>query len=185
MEKEIAVAGVGVGGLKDKYEIKILVCYLLNSINIPFSKQQLNFIFQGESFVNYFSFCDALSELLESGHISEKKSGNEEIYYLNDLGIETAHKLENSLPKSLKDNVIIAAMQLIAKTKSEKENEVSIESYKNGFMVHCIFHDIDFDLMHLDVFAPDMLQAKKIKSRFQESPSLIYKGLIQLLINND
>ncbi|MEG2814214.1 MAG: DUF4364 family protein, partial [Oscillospiraceae bacterium] len=157
MENEI-VAGIGVGGLKDKYEIKILICYLLNSIEIPLSKEQLNYIFQGESFVNYFSFCDALNELLQNGHISQKvndKNSNEEIYYLNELGVETAQKLKNSLPKSLKDNVITAAMQLIAKNKSGKENEVSIEPYKNGFMVHCIFHDIDFDLMRLDVFAPD------------------------------
>ena len=183
MDNVTIVPGVGIGGLNNKYEIKILICYLLNSINVPFSKEQLSYVFQDKNFVNYFIFCDALADLLESKHITSKNENNHEIFTLNELGIETALKLNHSLPKSLRDNVVTTAMQLLAMMKNEKENEVFINPYKNGYLVKCIIHDIDFDLMSFEVYAPDILQAEKIKTKFQESPLKIYKGLINLLVD--
>lgn len=184
MDNSIIVPGVGAGGLQDKYEIKILICYLLNSINTPFSREQFNIIFQDTQSVNYFSFCDALAELLETNHISSEKLDFDEIFTLNELGKETALKLNRSLPKSLRDNLVDEAMKLLAKIKNQQENESEIVPYKNGFLVKCVIHDVDFDLMKFEVYAPDMLQAQKIKTKFQEKPSLLYKGLIQILVEN-
>lgn len=179
------IPGVGIGGLKDKYEIKILICYLLYSIKVPFSKGQLNFVFQNGGFVNYFSFCEALSELIDSSHIAPTKTDFDEIYSLNPLGIETAVRLYTSLPKSLCDNVVKTTMQLLSQIKSEKENESSIIAYKNGYLVKCIIHDFDFDLMSFEVFAPDMIQAEKIVQSFRSDPSKIYRGLISLVVNEE
>lgn len=183
MDNETIVPGVGVGGLNEKYDIKILICYLLHSVNTPLSREQLNFIFQNEQLVNYFSFCDALEELLRDGHLSVSKSSLGEVYALNPLGIETAERLKRSLPQSLRDNVVTAAMHLIARVKIERENKVEMEPHQNGLMVHCTMHDADFDLMRLSVFAPDDIQAERIKNRFLENPSKIYQGLISLLLD--
>ncbi len=185
MNQSKIVPGVGVGGLQDKYQIKILICYLLNTIKVPFSREQLNYVFQDETIVNYFSFCDALAELISSGHISPEKVEFDELYHLNELGIETAKKLDHSLPKSLRDNVVTTAMQLLAKIKSEKENEVIIKPYQNGYMVQCMIHEVDFDLMKIELFVPDKLQADKIKDFFQCHPSKVYQSLIQLLIEDN
>ncbi len=185
MDNVTIVPGVGKGGLNNKYEIKILICYLLNTINVPFSREQLNYVFQDNNSVNYFIFCDALAELLESKHITSIQENYDEVFTLNELGNETAMKLNQSLPKSLRDNIVTTAMQLLAKTKNEKENEVFINPYKNGFLVKCIIHDIDFDLMSFEVYAPDLLQAEKIKTKLQENPLKIYKGLINLLVEEN
>lgn len=185
MDNETIVAGVGVGGLQDKYDIKILICYLLYTVNSPLSREQLNYVFQDGSFANYFSFCDALSELISSQHISAERNEFDEIYTLNDFGKETAQKLNHLLPSSLKDNIVLSAMQLLAKIKHERENEVIIKPCKNGFDVHCIIHDVEFDLMDFRLFAPDKLQAEKIKENFLKNPSKIYQTLIQLLVENN
>lgn len=184
MSNETIVPGIGIGGLQDKYEIKILICYLLHSIQTPLTKDQLNYVFQDGQLVNYFSFRDALAELIESNHIQTTKKDNEEVYTLNPLGVETAEKLYKSLPSSLRDNVVGTAMKLLAHIKNEKENEVTITPYKNGYLVKCTIHEVDFDLMSYEVYVPDMLQAEKIKAKFQENPSKIYQGLIQLLIDD-
>ena len=54
------------GSLSDIYEIKILICYLLSCIEKPLSKEQVNYVFQFNSIVNYFSFCQALKELIDT-----------------------------------------------------------------------------------------------------------------------
>ncbi|WMJ23384.1 DUF4364 family protein [Paludicola sp. MB14-C6] len=184
MSKETIVPGIGIGGLKDKYDIKILICYLLHTIQTPLSRDQLNYVFQDDQIVNYFSFCDALAELLETNHIQTKRQCNQEVFELNALGVETAKQLYQSLPTSLRDRVVTTAMKLLANIKNEKENEVIIKPYKNGYLVKCTIHEINFDLMSYEVFVPDLLQAEKIKVKFQEKPSKIYQGLIQLLLDD-
>ena len=183
MDNEIIIPGVGIGPMTDKYDIKILICYLLKSVNVPLSKDQLNFIFQNEQFVNYFSFCDALKDLIDSNHISHLSSGD--IYTLNELGRDTSQKLERSLPKSLRDNVVEAAIEMLATIKKERENEVKISTYENGYMVNCIMHDDSFDLLQLGLFVPDTLQAEKIKEKFLNNPTRLYSGLIKLLLDSE
>lgn len=172
------VPGIGVGGLTDKYEIKILICYLLYCIKSPLSREQLNMIFQDEQLVNYFSFCDAFKELVESEHLSATEDGR---YALNPLGEETALRLNRSLPKSLRDNVVNTAIQLMARLKLERENEASIIPYQNGFLVQCVIHDVDFDLMRFELFAPDELQAERIRERFLADPAKVYQTMIAAL----
>lgn len=180
----MVIPGIGIGPMTDKYDIKILICYLLNSVKTPLSKDQINFIFQDEQLVNYFSFCEALKELIEAGHITSNITSDGELYLLNELGIETAKKLERTLPTSLRDNVVRAAITLLAKIKKERENQVDIFPYENGFMVHCVMHDSSFDLLRLDIFAPDSLQADRIKENFLNDPTKVYQGIVKLLIED-
>ncbi len=185
MDNEVIIPGVGIGPMTDKYDIKILICYLLKSVNMPLSKEQLNYIFQNEQLVNYFSFCDALKDLIDSNHISSSKAQFDEVYTLNELGLQTAKKLERSLPKSLRDNVVEAAIELLAKIKKERENEVEIRPYENGYMVNCVMHGDSFDLLQLGIYAPDMLQADKIKEKFLDDPVKLYRRLIKLLLDSE
>ncbi len=185
MENDVVVPGVGVGGLSDKYEIKILICYLLHSVRVPLTREQLSLIFQEDQLVNYFGFCDALKELIESRHLEVKVQGAEEVYLLNSLGIKTAERMSRSLPKSLRDNVVETAMRLICRLKLESENEVSIRPYQNGFMVSCIVHDIDFDMMKLELFAPDELQASRMKEKFLSDPASIYRKIVGIMIDSN
>lgn len=172
------VPGIGVGGMTDKYEVKILICYLLYCIKAPLSREQLNTVFQDGQLVNYFSFCDALKELIDSEHLF---ADVQDRYILNPLGEETALRLNRSLPKSLRDNVVTAAMRLLAKVKREQENEAEIQHYQNGFLVKCVVHDVGFDLLRFEVFAPDQLQAERIRERFLSNPAQIYQSMISAL----
>lgn len=182
MENNI-IAGVPIGGMTDKYDIKILVCYLIDSLKKDISRQELNYIFTQHQYVNYFSFCEALSELLQSGHLTANKTEFDEVYSLNKIGFETSEKLRYSLPSSFREKILKTAMEFLARIKRENENEVQISSYKNGYKVSIIIHDTDFDLMKLELFAPDMLQSEKIKDNFLENPTLFYQTVISSLID--
>ena len=140
MDNETIIPGVGINGMTEKYDIKILICYLLDSIGKPLTMEQMNDIFQQEQVVNYFSFCDALKELIEDGHLRIANNDSGEIYSLNPLGEETARRLDRSLPRSLRDNIVTTAMNLLSKRKLESENEVIIEPYQNGLMAVSYTH---------------------------------------------
>ena len=179
MEEELIVAGIGRGGMTDKYQIKILICYLLSAVSSPFTREMLDETFHEAQIVNYFHYCEALGELLATKHIAESEEG----YHLNPLGLETAQRLARSLPQSIRDNVVQTAMKMIAKKQHEKENEVLIEPYKNGYRVICTIHDLDFDLMQISLYAPDLMQAEILKKRFMNDPSGFYQNVINYLTN--
>ena len=51
------VGGIQPGGLTNDFEVKILVCYLMDKLGTPMSFDQLNEILLGTGFVNYFEFA--------------------------------------------------------------------------------------------------------------------------------
>ena len=54
--------GIEPGGLRSRNEIKVLVCYLLKSIEQPISKQLINEILQENSLANYFEINQAYGQ---------------------------------------------------------------------------------------------------------------------------
>ena len=117
-------AGIEPGGLKDIYEIKILICYLLYSVKEPLSKEQVDVVLQGNHLVNYFSYAAAYRELLESKHISEIEQDGKKVLQLNQLGKDTAIALKSNLPLSLKNKVVSAGMEILAEMKMDKVRQV-------------------------------------------------------------
>lgn len=182
MDKNI-IAGVGIGPITDISQIKILICYLLNSIDIKLTQAQIYGIFNENSLISYFSLCETMTSLLETGHISIVEEKDCEYYELNSLGVKTSQELESTLPQSLRDIVITTAIKTTARIKIERENKVVINRNKNGYMVDCTVIAGDFDVMTLSLYAPDMNQAEKIKEHFFKDPIKLYQNIINDLLN--
>ena len=174
-------AGIEPGGLKDIYEIKILICYLLYSMKEPLSKDQLDTVLQGNHLVNYFSYSTAYRELLESRHISEAERDGKKILLLNELGKDTAIALKANLPLSLKNKVVSAGMEILSEMKMDKVRQVEVEKIDNGYMVRLVIHDDNLDLLDIKLFAPDEAQVEIIKQQFVGNTVDVYRGIISLL----
>lgn len=185
MNQEPIMAGVSPGGFQDVYEVRILICYLLASVESPLSKEQLNYIFQSNRLVNYFTFSNALSQLVKEGHVTLKTIEKEEFCILSKAGADTAKMLQNSLPRSVRDRVVSAALELLALQKKERENEVSIQKVSAGYVVKFVIHDTEFDLLRFQLLVPDKMQADHIKKIFLSDPSAFYGKVIHYLTNSD
>lgn len=184
LDFETFVAGVGPDGLNDVYEIKILVCYLLDKVKKPFSGDELNTIFQNSSTVDYFALTTAVAQLEKSGHIKRVKTEDGEGFELLDLGAETSRQLNSTLPTALRDKIIKAALNLLSARKLSKERDAVINCVSDGYIVSCAVHDIGSDLMRMDVFAPDKPSAELIRDEFLQNTQNVYKALIGMLTKN-
>lgn len=63
MEYDAFTGGVAPGGLRSKSDIRILICYMLKSVNAPLSGDDIIKVLQEKSLANYFEASDALSAL--------------------------------------------------------------------------------------------------------------------------
>ena len=102
-------AGVRFGGLTDRTEIKILICYLLTGAKQPLTEQQIVDTIIGQQLVNYFELLDALSHLAEQKLIYEIDG----MYSITEDGKEISRQLEKVLPFSVRERAYKAVIEVL------------------------------------------------------------------------
>ena len=173
--------GVENGGIRDSVSAKILLCYLLQNAG-DLSLEDMNDILQRHGWMNYFEFTEAISELTASGHIETIGSENgSPVYRVTDSGAKTAAALEHSVSYSLRQKVVQEALRLRERKFRNKGCTCTTTQTDLGFDVTCSISDGTSDLLKLTLSVPDESMAEFIKSRFENDPLVIYRGLMELL----
>ena len=134
MESNAFTGGVEPGGLWNQNDIRILLCYILNSVNGPLSGESISQIVQEKALANYFEVGDALASLLRQGNLQQDEEG---LYTVTPAGREIAQSLDATLPLSVRDKALEAALRLMADSKARRENRVELAETENGFHVTC------------------------------------------------
>ena len=75
MRQDAFTGGVEPGGLWNKNDIRILLCYLLASVDAPLSGEDIEKIVQERSLANYFEVRDALAALEQLGNVARVAEG--------------------------------------------------------------------------------------------------------------
>lgn len=175
--------GVKPGGLLNRKDIKLLICYMLSSIEDGLSKEDIVSVLQDNSLANYFESNDAFSDLIHNKSICCIDENNQ-LFSVTKNGKLIADQLESSLPITVREQVLSATLNLLAKIKRERENTVEIKKSRNGYSVKCHVSGGPLDLMSIELYAPDVMQANLIKHNFHKNPELIYDCMLALMTDN-
>ena len=100
------VGGVQPGGLTNDFEVKLLVCYLLDSLKQPLLFEQLGEIFQNTGLVNYFEFVEAVSELERTRQLTSSIQDGQQQLALTESGTVTAQTFYKTIPKSAREKAL-------------------------------------------------------------------------------
>lgn len=173
-------AGVAPGGLTDKNDIKLLICYVLSGIDNSLSKDDIISILKDNSLANYFEASDAFSDLISKGLIYIEND-NDKLYTVTKEGKMIAKQLDISLPISVREKALKAALNILAKAKIQKENTVTIEKNDLGYLVNCNISGGNFNLMSLSLYVPDIMQANMVKDNFHKDPEILYSTMLAIL----
>lgn len=180
MNFDAFTAGIEPGGLRTRNEIRILICYLLTSIDAPLAKADLIDIIVHNGIANYFETADAIADLTAKGIIGTGE-GPAELCTPTDSARMISKQLDSDLPATVRHSAQSAAINLLAKAKRERENRVEITRAEKGYCVTCHISGGDSDLMNFSLTVPDSAQAKIVKENFQESPETVYRMLLALV----
>lgn len=181
MEHDAFTGGVEPGGLWNKNDIRILLCYILSSVDAPLSRDSLCQIIQGKALANYFEVGDALDALLRQGNAQESDG----LYTVTPAGREIAGSLDANLPLSVRDKALEAAMRLMAEARSRRENQVEIEKTERGFQVTCHISGGSMELMSVSLYVPDRSQAELVEKNFYRDPESVYTLLLSALTGDN
>ena len=174
-------AGVRFGGLTDRTEIKILICYLLSNAKQPLSGQQIIDTLIGQQLVNSFELQDALSHLTEQNIISEENG----VYTITDEGRDISRQLEKSLPFSVKERAYKSVIEILQYEALKKQNKTVITPLeKGGYNLNCTISDNDFTLFSFDLHMPDEKSAKLAEEKFIKYGQEIFKCVLGITTEN-
>ncbi len=168
--------------MRTKNDLKILLCYILKSLDAPVSKSTVEYLFQTTALANFFEVGDALASLTESGLIKAFPGENGEEYYsLTPAGADASDNLETDIPYSTRQLAVNAALEIIAREKAKSNTETKIEKLDKGYNVILTVKDGDTVMMQTVLYAADSIQANAVCDSFSADPSKLYSGIIDIL----
>ncbi len=174
--------GIAPGGLRSKYEIKTLICYIYFSVKENLSRELIIEAIREDELANFFEVSAAFDELVSDKNLIETKDDDgETVYSLSENGKMIAEQLDSAVAYSVKEKALKCAVKLLADKKTARENFVEIEKTENGFNVICTVSGGEIDLLKFTLYAPDIDQAEIMKKSFLSYPSTVYKSMLALM----
>ena len=180
MEYDAFSAGVSLGGLRSKDDIKLLICYILSNVERSLSRSDILSALLQNNLANYFEINNAFSDLIENENIVEDPQ-NPNLYTVTESGQVISAQLHSSLPISIRDKALKAALNLLSKVKRETENNALICKVDSGYNLKCNISGGNIDLLSFSLYVPDKLQADFVKENFLKNPNIIYECMLALL----
>ncbi len=181
MENNTFSQGVAPGGLREKTEIKLLICYLLKTLKRPLTRTHINEILQEYRIANYFEVNTAISELVSAGQLmSDLTDGDEEITITGRAKLDM-NLLERDLPRSVKEKAVKSALKILQRERIEKESIVEIIPLDHGYHVCFTVKDMDTELLKITIYVADESQIEIAKRNFYNNATEIYSGVISSL----
>ncbi len=187
-EKPI-MEGILPGALTNRMELRMLLCYILHNVKAPMTLEQMHIALSKDGLVNYFELAHLITVLLDSGHFITVKSDDEEDHRefltVTPLGSKTAEYFESKLPITVREKALKASKEALIRERLEKENKVEITKRDDGYSVTLCISDVGTNLMELSLFVPSEEHCRDIKEKFLQDPTVVYRGLISLLLNQE
>ncbi len=175
-------AGIELGGLRNRNEIRLLVCYLLRAMDQPVPRALVVDAILNDGLANYFEINEAIAELLKGGSIDRDILDGEEILKVTPRGRNSAELLETTLPKTVREKAVNAAIKLMTLAKNKRENKILTEALPDGgYNITFILGNEGDELMRLTVFVADSMQLELVKNNFLNDPVKLYSGIITAL----
>jgi len=166
------------GGPTSIFDIKVMLCYLLNTLNKPISAENLLNVMLSQELVNYFEYESAMAELCDGGQVEKFTHDGEDFYKISEQGASIVVELESSLALSLKSRVVEAAVKLLAYRQNEKENRAEIKAVDGGYNLVIEIPGEPQPLCKIELFFPERLQAQMARDGFLNDPTLTYTALL-------
>ena len=173
------MAGVEPGGLTNVQEIRILLCYMLNSVAAPIPRDALTDIITAGGMANYFDTEDAIEDLIRLQHLVQTE---DKLVATTVTGNQIGNSLGIRIPYTLRERSVKAALQLLKRREVERDNKVNIRKLEEGgYEVTCTVMDGERSLLSVTLRVSDPHQAEQIKEQFLTDPALLYRSNLAVL----
>jgi len=167
------------GFIHDKFDIKVLILFILGRLSDAVSLESLaDITMLCDDGISYFDFAECLSDLRDSDHVSEKGGR----YLITDKGRENGEITESGLPYSVR---VRAERSAAALAHMQKRSAMITATHnarsQSGYKVELAMSDGVGPVMKLELFAADEKQAALMEKNFKADAESLYDRLLETL----
>ena len=164
---------------------QLLQSQLTDLINMDLTNSQMTQVVLETDIMNYFSFQQILSQLMDSKFIKPYKDSGREYYCLTQKGLETLEYFLNRIPESY-------AQKIDEYIKNNKESLLAdtqvkssfVKQSENEFIVNLRVIENQSNLIDLNLNVSSEKQARQICNNWNNNASNMYAEVINLLIRD-
>lgn len=165
------------GFIHDRLDIKILILFILRRLPAAVDADTLQELCRCDDGIGYFEYSDCLSELAESGHVTESEEG----YAITEKGARNADAVESSLPYSVRSK----ALRLLGPVEERLRRAAMITARhtlgEDGCTVELAMGDGKGEVIRLSLLCAGEDQARQIEKRFRRDAEGYYQKIMALL----
>lgn len=171
-------AGVEPGGLTTTQEIRILLCYMLDTVGKAMNREDVTEILLAGGMANYFDIEDAIEELIRLQHLVEAEGK----IATTVTGAQIGQSLGIRIPYTLRQRSVETALKLLKRLELERDNQVDIQKLEDGgYAVTCTVQDQGRDLLSVTLRVADTWQAERVREQFLSDPVLLFRSNLAVL----
>lgn len=163
---------------------KLMILYLLKSVNYPLTNNQLSGFFLGYDYTTYFTLQQAISELDDAGLIKTHPSKKSTRYEITQEGSNTIELFGNDISSGAIEDMNGFLKENKMKLRQESSNYTDYTVTETGdYIVHAEVREENNILYAIDVNVPDKESAERICAKWSEKNQEIYAFIIKNLLS--
>ena len=111
------------GFIRDMLDVKVLILYVMNQAEKPLTIQNIYELCYQDDRLTYFDVCEAVPQLVATGHIEEQEGG---LYAITEKGRRDGAACESSLPYSVrrKSNLNLAKVNGVLRRNAQVRAQI-------------------------------------------------------------
>lgn len=168
------------GFIHGKLDIKFLVLYIMARVAAPVDFATLTDLTLCDEGVDYFDFAEAVSELVETGHLLLE----DELYSITEKGRLNGGACESSLPYSVKRkcNGNLAKVNGVLRRNAQVRAEI-LPRPDGSLTVRMTLDDEGGNLMTIELLCVNQDQADRLTEGFKAKPERVYNEVLDALLD--
>lgn len=181
-EMDALDAGVRPGGLNNRLEIRILICYIVDKSSKPVPLEKVKERMHFDGIANYYETAYAIGDLLDHGNL--KKQTDEygvEVYTVTDSGSTIAKELYKTVPLTIRQETLALTNSIVNRLYNSRNNKAFKEKKDNGFLVTCSVMENGNELATVRLLVPDETTADNAIDSFLDDPTKLLISATEFL----
>lgn len=171
------------GFIHSMMDVKVLILYVTARVQFPVDEQKIYELCYQDECLSYFDVCEAIPQMVESGHLECRADGN---YIITEKGRETSAVVEDSLAYPVAQRAKKAVDQFNRQVKrSGLVRAETLERANGDYSVIMGLDDELGSLMTLELMAPSRQQANKLASIFRDHAEEIFQTIMTVFLEED
>ncbi len=185
MDNDTLTVGVSPDGIKNRTDIRILICYMLDQFEEPLTKSDIIELIFINKYANYIEALSAIEHLIDNDHLMHNPETD--ALLLAPLGKRVSVDLSSRLPNTIRHKSRAAIEAKLRRRRNERENGFISEPCDGGFNVTLVIGSKDpaSGLLSVSLPLPTQTRVDEARERFYNDPEALYRLIYAQVTGDD